>query len=316
MDLIGLVWNTIVYNPMLNALLLIYAVIRNYGVAIIVFTVLIASLTAPFRIKAQQAMKGQQDKMARVKPELDALKKKYKDNPQQFQAAQMKLYQENGLANPFNAGCLLTLLPFPIFIGLYNVILSVMGDRPEQMMQLAQHVYPQLAPFTSLIPVESHFLGLNLALSPSAQGIIVTVVMVGLVVGSSWIQQKMMTNPAAALDAQQASMNQQMQLITPLIFGFFVLNAPTGLSLYWVTFSVIGIVQQYVTTGGGGLNALLGRTAPSVTAKSKPASTASTSTGSAPLAPENGNENKAKAPAVRAGASSPSKGKNKRGKKH
>lgn len=317
MDLIGLVWNTIVYNPMLNALLLIYAVIRNYGLAIILFTILIGSLTSPFRIKAQQAMKKQQDKMARVKPELDAIKKKYKDQPQQLQAAQMKLYQENGLANPFNAGCLLTLLPFPIFIGLYNVILSVMGDRPEQMMQLAQHVYPQLAQFTALIPVESHFLGLNLALSPSAQGIIVTVVMVGLVVGSSWIQQRMMTNPAAALDPQQASMNQQMQLITPLIFGFFVLNAPTGLSLYWVTFSVIGIAQQYLTTGGGGLRALLGQPAPQPSVKAKPANTTSTSTPSstAQLAPENGNQNQAKSPAPTAGNSSPSKGKKKSGKK-
>lgn len=314
MEFIGLIWNIIVYNPMLNALLIIYSVVRNYGIAIILFTILVALLTSPFRIKAQQAMKQQQEKMGRVKPELDAIKKKYKDQPQQLQAAQMKLYQENGLANPFNAGCLLTLLPFPIFIALYNVILSVMGDRPEQMLQLAQHVYPQLASLATLIPVESHLFGLNLALSPSAQGIIVTVIMVGLVVGSSWIQQRMMTNPTAALDQSQAAMNQQMQLITPLLFGFFVLNAPTGLSLYWVTFSIIGIVQQYLTTGGGGLDALLGRrAAPPTTKKAVPATTTTAATKTEPLPADNGNQNKAPAPVAR--DSSTSKGKKKSGKK-
>src|SRR5581483_3095930 len=142
MEIIGILFNLIVYNPMLNALLWLYSIIPNYGIVIIIFTILIGTATAPFRIKSQQSMKKQQEKMAALKPKLDEIKKKYKDNPQQLQAAQMKLYQEHGVANPFNAGCLFILLSFPIFIGLYQVINGVMADRPEQLMALSQHIYP------------------------------------------------------------------------------------------------------------------------------------------------------------------------------
>lgn len=308
MDLIGVLWNTIVYDPMLNALLFIYSFIPNYGLAIILFTILIALATMPFRIKAQAAMKKQQEKMATLKPKLDELKKKYKDNPQQLQQAQMKLYQEHGLANPLNMGCLLTLLPLPIFIGLYNVILSVMGDRPEQTMQLAQHIYPSLGYFAALIPVNSNFWGLNLALPPSTQGILVTIVMVGLVVGTSWVQSRMMGQPSAAMDPQQAQMNQSMQLMMPLLFGFFVLNAPTGLSLYWITFSVMGIIQQYLTSGWGGL---FTRATPQPLPAKQPSAGVMASRSTAPIS-SNGDQNPPGAPPR---VESASKGKKKSGKK-
>jgi YidC/Oxa1 family membrane protein insertase len=248
--------------------------------------------------------------MAALKPKLDEIKKKYKDNPQELQRQQMKLYQEHGVANPFNMGCLLTLLPFPIFIGLYNVIIGVMGDRPEQMMQLANHIYPNFTNGAALIPVNSNFFGLNLLLSPSAQGILITVVLVGLVVGTSFIQTKMMAQPSAAMDPQQAQMSQSMQLMTPLIFGFFVLNAPTGLSLYWITFSVIGIIQQGMTGGWSGLTNLLPQRAPEPVRKvaEAPASSAPKLTAS------NGNKNQVSAPAD-GEAPTVTKGKKKSGKK-
>jgi YidC/Oxa1 family membrane protein insertase len=275
MNPIGFLWDTIVYNPMLNALLFLYSIIPNYGVAIIVFTILIALLTMPFRILAQNSMKKQQQKMAVLKPKLDELKKKYKDNQQALQQAQMKLYQEHGALNPFNPGCLLTLLPFPIFIGLYSVILTVMGDRPDKMLDLAHRIYPPLAHLAGLIPVDSNFLGLSLSLTPQQQGIFITVLMVGLVVGTSWVQTRMMSTQTMALDPSQAQMNQSMQLMTPLIFGFFVLNAPTGLSLYWITFSVMGIVQQYLTSGWGNLFGGASRGAVPASAKKSNGSSAS-----------------------------------------
>src|SRR5581483_8064153 len=222
MEIIGILFNAVVYNPMLNALLFLYSIIPNYGIAIIIFTILIGTATSPFRIKSQQSMKKQQEKMAALKPKLDELKKKYKDQPQQLQSAQMKLYQENGAMNPFNAGCLLTLLPFPIFIGLYQVINGVMADHPDQVMSLSQHIYPQFQNAAALIPVNSNFFGLNLALNPLSQGIFITAILVGLVVGASFLQTRMMQQPTAALDPSTAQMNQSMTLMTPLIFGFFV----------------------------------------------------------------------------------------------
>src|SRR5438093_6183144 len=171
-DFLAPLWNLIIYTPMLNALLLLYSAIPNYGIAIILFTIIIGLLTMPLRIKSQSAMKQQQAKQALLKPKLDEIKKKYKDNPQQLQAAQMKLYQEHGLVNPLNAGCLLQILPFPIFIAFYNVITTVMGQQPEQLMQLSPHLYPFLPQLSRLLPVNPDFFGLNLASSPSTQGII------------------------------------------------------------------------------------------------------------------------------------------------
>lgn len=316
MDFLAPIWNTFIYNPMLNALLLIYRVIPNYGFAIILFTLLIGIATSPFRIKSQQSMRVQQTKMAALKPKLDEIKKKYKDQPQELQKQQMALYKEHGVGNPFNAGCLLTLLPFPIFIGLYNVITQVMGDKPEQMMLLAQHVYP-VGNLAALVPVSSSFFGLNLAIPPPAQGIPVAIVIIGLVVGASWVQQKMMTQPAA-LDAQSAQMNQSMQLMMPLMFGFFVWNAPVGLALYWITFSIVGIVQQYMTNGWGGMAPYLGRFLPAAAvataAPGKPKKISAESTSAiSPVStsPDNGNEQKAVTASTTGGSK---KGKKKRAK--
>ncbi len=257
-DFLAPLWNLIIYNPMLNALLLIYSFIPNYGVAIVIFTLIIAGLTMPLRIKSQQSMRAQQEKQAVLKPKLDELKKKYKDNPQALQQAQMKLYQEEGLVNPLNSGCLLTLIPFPIFIGLYSVITSVMGSTPETLLQLSSHVYPFFPKAGTLVPVNPDFFGLNLAASPQSQGLLITVVMVGLVVGVQYIQQKMMTMPTATMDPQAAAMNQQMQLIMPIFFGWIVLGTPAGLSLYWITFGLLTVVQQGFTTGWGPLTSLTG----------------------------------------------------------
>ncbi len=262
MDLLGLIFNTFVYNPMLNAMLFLYSFIPNYGIAIVLFTVIFGLITAPLRIKAQSSMKAQQEKMAALKPKLDEIKKKYKDNPQELQRQQMKVYQENGAVNPLNLGCLLTLLPLPIFIGMYQVINSVMAERPEQVMQLSQHIYPGFVNAATLIPVNANFFGLNLGQLLNTQNIIIIGLVIVLVVGSQFVQTKMMTQPTAALDPQQAQMNQSMQLMMPLMFGFFVLNAPIGLALYWITFSIIGIIQQGFTGGWSSLANLLPKAAP------------------------------------------------------
>ncbi|MCC7165788.1 MAG: membrane protein insertase YidC [Anaerolineae bacterium] len=315
MDPLAFVWNTIVYNPMLNGMLFLYSFIPNYGVAIIVFTILIALATMPFRIKSQASMRKQQEKMAAIKPKLDEIKKKYKDNPQELQRQQMKLYQEQGVANPFNMGCLLTLLPFPIFIGMYNVIVAVMGDKPESMMQMAPHIYPFFPSASALIPVNSNFLGLNIGALTNTQNIVVIVVIVGLVVGTSFLQTKMMTPATASLDPSQAQMNQSMMLMTPLIFGFFVLNAPIGLSLYWITFSVMGILQQGFTGGWDSLTNLLPKKAPQVVRTKRVAESTGSSTKSVPqVTATNGNENTTPA-STNGDAAAVTKGKKKSGKK-
>lgn len=313
MDIIGTLFNTIVYNPMLNAMLYLYSVLwLNYGIAIIVFTLLVGVATMPFRVKSQQSMKAQQEKMAALRPKLDEIKKKYKDNPQELQRQQMKLYQEHGVANPFNMGCLLTLLPFPIFIGMYQVITAVMGDRPEQMIQLPRHLYANFLNVGTLLPVNSNFLGLDLGVILSTQNLIIVGTVIVLVVGTQFLQTKMMQTPGASLDPQQAQMNQSMTLMMPLMFGFFVYNAPIGLSLYWITFSVIGIIQQGLTGGWSGLTNLLPKRAPEPVRTKRSAGSATLV--APPADGTNGNNNELAAPS-KPSVAGESKGKKKSGKK-
>jgi membrane protein insertase Oxa1/YidC/SpoIIIJ len=113
-------------------------------------------------------------------------------------------------------------------------------------MELSKHVY-SLAQLTFAVPVQSAFLGLNLAGNPSGIGYVVP----ALVLASTWVQQKMMTLPTA--DPQASQMNQSMQLMMPLFIGYISLSFPIGLSLYWIVFNVVGIIQQYLTNGWGSL---------------------------------------------------------------
>ncbi len=259
-DFIAPVWNTVIFNPMVNVLLFIYVLIGNFGIAIILFTLLIRFITLPFYGVQQKAMKKQQTLMA--SKEWQEMQKKYAKEKEKLSQEQMRLYRENGV-NPLG-GCLPALIPWPIMIGLYQSITMVMGAQPEQLMELSKHLYnlPQLV---AAVPVASLFLGLNLAGTPNGIGYVVP----ALVLASTWVQQKMMTMPTA--DAQSAQMNQSMQMMMPLFIGYISLSFPIGLSLYWIVFNVVGIIQQYLTNGWGSLATSLPflRTAPATVGADK-----------------------------------------------
>ncbi len=242
-DLFLPIWNPLVINPMMNALLFIYVLVRNFGLAIIVFTILIRLITLPFYSQSQKAMKKQQELMQG--DEWKAIQKKYAKDRERLSQEQMRLYRQAGV-NPLG-GCLPALIPWPIMIGLYQSIMMVMGAQPEQLMELAKHLYTFVPMLAAAIPVNSDFLGLNLAAMPSGWGYVVP----ALVLATTWIQQKMMTVPTT--DPQSAQMNQSMQLMMPLFIGYISLSFPIGLSLYWIVFNVIGIIQQYMTSGWGNL---------------------------------------------------------------
>ena len=259
-DFLAPIWNTVIFNPMVNVLLFIYTIIGNFGIAIILFTLLVRAITLPFYGQQQKAMKKQQSLMA--SKEWQDMQKKFAKDKEKLSQEQMRLYREAGV-NPLG-GCLPALIPWPIMIGLYQSITMVMGAQPEQLMELSKHLYtlPQLI---AAVPVQSFFLGLNLATTPTGIGYIVP----ALVLASTWIQQKMMTMPQA--DPQAAQMNQSMQMMMPLFIGYISLSFPIGLSLYWIVFNIVGIVQQYLIGGWGSLANSLPflKTAPAVAGADK-----------------------------------------------
>jgi YidC/Oxa1 family membrane protein insertase len=227
-------WDTLIVNPMINALLLFYNLLgQNFVLAIAFFTILIRILTLPLNMRQQRSMMKTQE----MQPQIQAIQKKYKDNPQKMQEEFRKIGY-----NPADTltGCLPTLLQFPILIGLYQAIIIVLGTTPQSLFELVPRAYPAIN-LSTLIPVDNMFLWLNMS-QPDPFFILPV-----LVVVSMFVQQKLLTpTPAKNQNAQDnpmAGMTQSMQYTMPLMFGFFSLQFPSGLSIYFILANLIGIVQ-------------------------------------------------------------------------
>ncbi len=232
-------WDTLIVNPMINALLLFYDWLgQNFILAIAALTVLIRLVTLPLNIKQQKSMIQTQE----IQPQVQAIQKKYRDNPQKMQEEWRKIGY-----NPSDSltGCLPTLLQFPILIGLYQSITIILGTTPQALFELAPRVYSAIN-VTELIPVTNKFAWLNLS-QPDPFFVLPIIVF-----ASMFIQQKLLTpTPPANQDPKAsnpaAGMTQSMQYTMPLMFGFFSLSFPAGVSIYFILANIIGIVQGLYT---------------------------------------------------------------------
>jgi YidC/Oxa1 family membrane protein insertase len=150
-------------------------------------------------------------------------------------------------------GCLPLLIQFPILIGLYRAIIVLLGSTPQSLFELTDRIYvfvDQLVGVSTALPIPNKFLWLNLA-QPDPLYILPV-----LVFGTMFISQKLMT-PAKPKDDKSkkkqqdsnpmAGMTQSMQYTMPLMFGFFSLSFPSGLSIYFILSNLIGIGQGYIT---------------------------------------------------------------------
>ncbi|MFH0942160.1 MAG: YidC/Oxa1 family membrane protein insertase [Chloroflexota bacterium] len=233
------IWDTIAIGPMVNILIVLTQYLfSSFGLAIIALTVVVNLLMYPLtkrQINSTTAMQAMQPKLAE-------LQKKYARDKQKLSQEQMKLYKEVGI-NP--AGCLVPMLvQMPIWFALYQSIIRLLGDAPESLIDLPRFLYSWPMLHTA-IPLGSRFLWLNLA-QPDA-----TMILPLLVGGSMWVQQKMVT-PATA-DPRQQQQSKMMLWMMPLMFGFFALQFPSGLALFWVVSTLIRIIIQYFMTGWGNL---------------------------------------------------------------
>ena len=231
------VWDLVVLQPMINVLIMLTSYLAsNFGMAIIVLTVVVNICMVPLTIKQTRASKSMQE----MQPKLVELKKKHEKDKQKLAQEQMRLYKESGM-NP--VGCLgPMLIQMPIWIALYQSIMMSLAVAPEGLLNLSRYLYSWPVVF-SMLPLNNNFLWLNLA-SPN----LVLAVLVG---GSMWLQQKMAT--PVTTDPRQRSQSQMMLWMMPLMFAFLALSFPSGLALFWVTSSVVRIVIQYRVTGWGGL---------------------------------------------------------------
>ena len=152
------IWNLLIIDPMVNLLLFIYSLIANFGIAIILFTILIRMITWPLQAKQIKSTSAMQD-MQKSK-EWQELQRKYKDDKQKLQQEQMALYKEMGI-NPLS-GCFPLLIQFPVIIGLYQAITRSLAVTPYQMVDLSRHVYPFLD-VSNMLPITNQFLWMDLS---------------------------------------------------------------------------------------------------------------------------------------------------------
>ena len=226
------IWNDLLVNPMINALITMSnAMLDNFGLAIIAFTIFIRVITFPLTIKQLRTTRAMQE----MQPQMQEIQKKYKD-PKRRQQEMMKLYRDVGF-NPL--GCLVPFaVQIPIWIALFHVIRYTVGTTPEALLDLSRRLY-DWGYITESVPLSSNFIGIDLAERSIPLAI--------LVAAATFYQQKLSTATRSQVkDDRQAATNRMMLYLMPLLFGWFTMTVPSGLGLYWFTTSVVAIIQAYL----------------------------------------------------------------------
>jgi len=231
------VWNLILLQPILNLLVLLSKyLLGNFGLAIIVLTILIRLITLPPTLRQLRAARA----MRSFQPKIMELRKKYANDKSQLTRELMTLYRGQGSSY---TGCLVPILiQLPLWIALYQAITQALAATNENLLGLSHNLY-SLSTIQGALPLNERFIGLGLL-----RGNVIMAILVAL---SIWVLQKMASQPS--VDSDQESMNRLTQVILPLLFGFMAITLPSGLSLYWAFSNAIGILIQYRIAGWGTL---------------------------------------------------------------
>jgi YidC/Oxa1 family membrane protein insertase len=244
-------WDTIIINPMVNTVLWIYQLVGNFGLAIIIFTIIIKAITHPLTVSQLRGTQKMQDMQKSA--EWQEIQKKYKDDKEKLSPEQMKLYQELGI-NPLGS-CLPMVIQFPIIIGLYQAIIRGLSVTPLDFAKLYQNIWP-FFDVSKLLPINKTFLWMNLSQPERSNIFGVAVPLLAIVVViTTYLQSKLMTPPSEP-GAQGAQMTQMMNLYMPLFMGYLALTFASGLSLYFIT-SNLASVAQYASMGKVNWNNLI-----------------------------------------------------------
>jgi YidC/Oxa1 family membrane protein insertase len=216
--------------------------IGAYGVAIIVVTIIIRLLLAPlqqFQLVTQRRTMAEQRKLA---PQVAELRKKYKKEPQKLNAEMMKLYQEHGV-NPLGGlvGCLPLLIQLPVLTALYYVFRGAHVSAPHFLFVPDLMALPGKTWLIAGLPIPA----------------LVYLVFPLLAAITTLIQSRMLQAPKPPNPTEQEQQTQQMQRtmvwLSPLMIGYFALQVPAGLGLYWFVGNCVSIIQQSFVVGWGNL---------------------------------------------------------------
>ncbi|HSL39099.1 MAG TPA: membrane protein insertase YidC [Desulforhopalus sp.] len=210
-------WFDIIAKPTLWLLNMFYGVFHNYGVAIIMVTVLFKAAFWPISQKGMKSMKN----MQKLQPKMVKIKEKYKGDPARMNQEVMNLYKTYKV-NPLG-GCLPMVLQIPVFFALYKVLLQSIELRHAPFMLW----------ITDLSAPDRLWIGFDI---PFLGGLPVLTLLMG---ASMFFQQKLTPTTADP-------MQQKIMMLLPVVFTFMFLNFASGLVLYWFVNNLLSILQQYL----------------------------------------------------------------------
>ena len=257
----------------------LYLIFKNYGVAIIMFTVLLKVIMFPLTLKQQKSMAAQ----ARLTEKQKALQKACGNDKQRYNEELQKLYEKEN-TSPMS-GCLINLLPFPIMLGIYYSViypltntLHIASETITQASEYIKHIpgmtsvstYIELDIVKNWAYLKDHltmfsasdvekiesfttgfdFLGLNLLGTPSEEGFMSFLWIIPvLTLLSSWgmqfVMNKLNPNSAEAQQSQQGCMKYTMYLL-PLLSAYWAYIMPAAVGIYWVVSSLVGAAQSVI----------------------------------------------------------------------
>lgn len=256
------IWFTLLYQPLVNLLILFYNLLgHNIGLAIIGLTIGIRTALIPLISPSMNASL----KMKEMAPELDKIKAKFKNNKQGLAQAQMELYKKHGI-NPA-AGCLPQIVQIVILIALFQAFNQVLSVDQNVTQKLNEIVYPFFRfgqnelinirflyldltkPDLINLPFKLTFFGKSFSSLPG-------IFLIGAAV-SQFISSKLMMpqvkkekqlakNTPQAQDDLAVAMQSQMLYLMPLMTIVLGFRFPSGLVLYWLTFSLFMLIQQLI----------------------------------------------------------------------
>ncbi len=229
-------FTAILYQPIINLFVGLYALIPDLGIIILLVTILIKLILHPLTVKSIRAQKL----VSQIQPKIDALKKEFKDDQQKLAAETMRVYKEHKI-NPLSS-CLPVLLQLPILITLYFVLQAVL--KSDQLHLL----YPFIKNPGTMSTMTLGFLDLSKA----------NIVLALLAGASQFWQTKNMMGKKPVADptdpnSMTSMMNKQMLYFMPVLTVFITWSLPAGLTLYWVFSNVLAVFQQmYVLRSDAG----------------------------------------------------------------
>jgi YidC/Oxa1 family membrane protein insertase len=240
------IFNELIYKPLYNLLIFIYNVVplHDFGVAIILVTILIKFLLVPLSRKQIEAQK----KMQELQPKIKAVQEKHKQDKEKQSRALMELYKENK-ANPFS-GCLPMIVQLVFLIAIYRVLFNI--SQAGLIVETAglysfvanpgqiKHLFLGIIDLSSTV----NFSQLTLSNLPH-------IILVVLAAAAQYFQTKMLMAKQPAAPAKRGemdfaqTMSKQMLYLGPVLTLFIGIKFPAGLALYWLVSTAFMIAQQY-----------------------------------------------------------------------